>query len=182
MREICGPPLLKSFAKLDPNPATWKMLEDSSGRATSRKSSKSWQKAGMMLNGVCYLQPKLERFTDENGFGLPVSEATYPTPNVLDSTGTGRMNPNANVKKYGGVNSLGGMAETGMWPTLQSRDWKGPQGRSYKGESHDLPGKVGGKLNPVWVEWLMGWPLGWTDLKPLEMDKFQQWQQQHGKL
>ena len=29
----------------------------------------------------------------------------------------------------------------------------------------------GGKLNPTWVEWLMGWPLGWTDLKPLEMDK-----------
>ena len=30
---------------------------------------------------------------------------------------------------------------------------------------------VGGKLNPMWVEWLMGWMLGWTDLKPLEMDK-----------
>ena len=24
----------------------------------------------------------------------------------------------------------------------------------------------GGHLNPTWVEWLMGWPLGWTDLKP----------------
>jgi len=36
----------------------------------------------------------------------------------------------------------------------------------------------GGRLNPMWVEWLMGWPLGWTDLKPLEMDKFQQWRQQ----
>jgi DNA (cytosine-5)-methyltransferase 1 len=31
---------------------------------------------------------------------------------------------------------------------------------------------IGGHLNPMWVEWLMGWPLGWTDLKPLEMDKF----------
>lgn len=38
----------------------------------------------------------------------------------------------------------------------------------------------GGKLNPTWVEWLMGWPLGWTDLKVLEMDKFQQWLQKHG--
>ena len=28
-----------------------------------------------------------------------------------------------------------------------------------------------GTLNPTWVEWLMGWPIGWTDLKPLEMDK-----------
>ena len=24
----------------------------------------------------------------------------------------------------------------------------------------------GGSLNPTWVEWLMGWPLGWTDLEP----------------
>ena len=30
---------------------------------------------------------------------------------------------------------------------------------------------ISGRLNPTWVEWLMGWPLGWTDLKPLEMDK-----------
>ena len=35
-------------------------------------------------------------------------------------------------------------------------------------------------LNPVWVEWLMGWPLGWTDLKPLETDKFRAWQHSHG--
>lgn len=41
-------------------------------------------------------------------------------------------------------------------------------------------GVHGGKLNPKWVEWLMGWPLGWTDLKPLETDKFRQWQQLHG--
>jgi len=38
-----------------------------------------------------------------------------------------------------------------------------------------------GTLNPTWVEWLMGWPIGWTDLKPLEMDKFQQWLDSHGK-
>jgi hypothetical protein len=38
---------------------------------------------------------------------------------------------------------------------------------------------TGGQLNPTWVEWLMGWPLGWTDLKPLAMDRFQSWQQQH---
>ena len=23
-----------------------------------------------------------------------------------------------------------------------------------------------GQLNPTFVEWLMGWPLGWTALKP----------------
>src|SRR3989304_2603564 len=27
---------------------------------------------------------------------------------------------------------------------------------------------VGGQLNPTWVEWLMGFPLGWTDLEDSE--------------
>jgi hypothetical protein len=35
-------------------------------------------------------------------------------------------------------------------------------------------------LNPAWVEWLMGWPVEWTDLRPLETDRFRSWQQQHG--
>lgn len=38
-----------------------------------------------------------------------------------------------------------------------------------------------GKLNPMWLEWLMGWPIGWTDLNALEMDKCQQWRDLHGK-
>jgi hypothetical protein len=54
-----------------------------------------------------------------------------------------------------------------------------------RGFSPNLPEMVaesanGGRLNPTWVEWLMGWPLGATDLKPLEMDKYQQWLEQHG--
>ena len=43
-----------------------------------------------------------------------------------------------------------------------------------------LAAQVGGKLNPLWTEWLLGWPLGWTDLKPLGMDKFQRWLELHG--
>lgn len=37
-----------------------------------------------------------------------------------------------------------------------------------------------GKLNPMWVAWLMGWPIGWTDLEPLEMDRWLQWCHSHG--
>ena len=49
-------------------------------------------------------------------------------------------------------------------------------------EALDSDPNSGGQLNPTWVEWLMGWPLGWTDLKPLETDKFQAWLHSHGKL
>jgi hypothetical protein len=38
-----------------------------------------------------------------------------------------------------------------------------------RGSKTTLCEKLGGKLNPTWVEWLMGLPLGWTELKPLEM-------------
>jgi hypothetical protein len=37
-----------------------------------------------------------------------------------------------------------------------------------------------GQLNPEWIEWFMGWPMGWTELEPLGTDKFQEWQQLHG--
>ena len=46
--------------------------------------------------------------------------------------------------------------------------------RKEKKKQLGLPGQVhlesttSGKLNPTWVEWLMGYPTGWTDLKHLE--------------
>lgn len=39
----------------------------------------------------------------------------------------------------------------------------------------------GGQLNPEWVEWLMGWPIGWTASRPLGMDKFRRWWSSHGE-
>jgi hypothetical protein len=52
----------------------------------------------------------------------------------------------------------------------------------YNRNTPTLATHAGGKLNPMWVEWLMGWPLAWTDLKPLEMDKFHFVPQQHGEF
>lgn len=45
---------------------------------------------------------------------------------------------------------------------------------------HAIMAQNGGQLNPTWVEWLMGWPLGWTDLRLLEMVRFRQWLRSHG--
>ena len=36
-------------------------------------------------------------------------------------------------------------------------------------------------INPNLYEWLMGWPIGWTDLKPLAMDKWPFVPQPHGE-
>lgn len=40
----------------------------------------------------------------------------------------------------------------------------------------------GKKLPIEFWEWMMGWPIGWTDLKPLEMAKFRSWLEKHGKI
>lgn len=40
--------------------------------------------------------------------------------------------------------------------------------------------RVFGKPSPTNAEWLMGWPIGWTDLKPLGMDRFHAWWSSHG--
>ena len=42
-----------------------------------------------------------------------------------------------------------------------------------------LAAQIGGKVNPDWNESRMGWPVGWTDLEPLETDKIVEWQQRH---
>lgn len=47
-----------------------------------------------------------------------------------------------------------------LWPTPQARDWKGRTGKSH--QSPNLPDFVDGRLNPDWVEMLMGFPVGWT--------------------
>lgn len=81
----------------------------------------------------------------------------------------------------------------GFWPTPTKRDSRTLAGSQppRRAPSSGLPlawtvaisinpeHRPGGRLNPPWVEWLMGWPMGWTDLQPLETGKFREWQQQH---
>ena len=70
---------------------------------------------------------------------------------------------------------------SGLWPTPTTRDWKSGKGAQKRdGHAQPLTDVIGGQLNPTWAEWLLGWPIGWTDLKPLGMDKYQQWLRQHG--
>ncbi len=57
-----------------------------------------------------------------------------------------------------------------MWSSPTVRDAntlaKVTRGRGSFAKGHEiiqpLPVQVGGTLNPTWVEWLMGYPLGWT--------------------
>jgi hypothetical protein len=67
--------------------------------------------------------------------------------------------------------------------TPTARDWKSGKASqaTHERNSRPLSEQIGGLLNPNWVEWLMGWPIGWTALEPLETDKFRQWLSAHGE-
>ncbi len=108
-----------------------------------------------------------------------VARDLWPTPTSSDAKGRG--------KKYAqGGTPLSCAAKT--WPTPSARDWKSSNAspETMKKNARPLNETVtrgaGGALNPMWVEWLMGWPLGWTALEPLEMDKYQRWLEQHGNF
>lgn len=61
------------------------------------------------------------------------------------------------------------------WPTPTSSDGTGGPGSSGRDGGENLRTAVGGTLNPMWVEALMGWPRGWTDLAPLDESEFLAW-------
>jgi hypothetical protein len=118
--------------------------------------------------------------------GLPAAAKLFPTPCTIDSG----SRVNRSKSKEAAIRpTLGAMAKFNVWPTPRAMDCKGaPKNRFAGSETYrsNLSEAVrdnleSGQLNPQFVEWLMGWPSGWTDLKPLEMDKFQEWLQQHSK-
>ena len=76
------------------------------------------------------------------------------------------------------------ISESGFLSTLPTPTCHNAKEGNYPAEhtrkTKTLAAQIGGKVNPNWNEWRMGWPIGWTDLKPLETDKFQQWRHSHG--
>jgi hypothetical protein len=70
----------------------------------------------------------------------------------------------------GGANSRKAAKARGMWPTPRAMDGaKGAAKELARTSGPDLPAVAGGSLNPTWVEWLMGFPEGWTALELSEM-------------
>jgi hypothetical protein len=64
----------------------------------------------------------------------------------------------------------GGICRTKNGREYNLRDWWALRGL----------GKRRQQRNPEFWEWVMGWPLSWTDLQPRGTDKFQQWLASHG--
>lgn len=207
-QETDGLPSNASLAKYDLHLRFWKTFQGLFPSLISDEYLGTWPKSGTMRNGVLYRRPPLVRHISESDYGLlptpKVARGTYqyqPGSKKKNYTLTGlaKFNlwptPLASDARHGGPNARGtkggfhlsAMVTKVPTPTVNDADNSSlPPSQQNR---DNLPGyllrsgeKVGGQLNPNWVEWLMGWPIGWTDLKPLEMDKFQKWLDQHGEL
>jgi len=72
--------------------------------------------------------------------------------------------------------------ESGLWPTPTTPSGGGNVGGSGAYKNAIKNGThIPHSINPNLYEWLMGFPIGWTDLKPLAMLKFPFAQPQHGE-
>jgi len=180
----CGEKWRGSFTKYDQDSSLWR-THQCSLLGDLEPFSETWPQWGLMRNGECWEQRTLEHPTKETVFGFYV-----PTPTSSDGTSGAVIGKNdqfyptrdgkprkINQKGNDGAIGLGRLVL--MWPTPVADDTSHRKNKYAQGGTA-LSTKAGGKLNPTWVEWLMGWPLGWTDLKPLEMDKSLCVPQQHG--
>lgn len=107
--------------------------------------------------------------------GLADAVRLWPTPTTRDyKDGTAPRIRDGKVQ----TDTLGRAVQ--LWPTPTYGKLAGGSGGMEQIERLYSDGTItseerkamragnGGKLNPTWVEWLMGFPLGWTDLEDLE--------------
>lgn len=120
--------------------------------------------------------------------GLQMAAMLWPTPDTQNGRDGSKTR-----KALKGRHGLSLHHAVSIWPTPTARDYKdgtaqscqnvpenGLLGRAVHSrkilgggteqaqEAGESSAGAGGQLNPTWVEWLMGFPLGWTDLNVSE--------------
>jgi DNA (cytosine-5)-methyltransferase 1 len=161
----CGEKWRGWSAKYDQVTSSWKTAQLSL-LGDSEPSSVIFPRSGMTRNGLLWELPMLERPTNETGSGY------WPTPTVCG---------NYNRKGASKTSGDGLATAVRMWPTPTAHNAKETNAPSESARNTPtLAAQAGGPLNPDWVEWLMGWPIGHTALKPSETDKYRNAEQQHG--
>jgi hypothetical protein len=146
------------LAKYDHNTSSWRTSQHClEGGLTA--FSETWPRSGMMRSGTAYQLPPLVRLTDATGSGL------WPTPNTSEAK-SDTLNIKNRVQKGKQIMLCHAVR---MFPTPAARDYKDA---GYPAElnrnSVTLATIAGGSLNPMWVEWLMGFPTDHTALNASE--------------
>ena len=167
----------ESLARFDPVTCLWKtaqpsLLEDWNGY------SDRLPRWGLMHDGVLYpLQtPVLGTGGNASGY-LPTPTANDERPwsgGELFTTSTGSVR----ARRSDGSSSYRGLLAT-VLPTPTVDDAANVTRKS--GEYRSLTRAVyteAHRLNPDWVEWLMGWPIGSTSAEPLPDAELSTWEKE----
>ena len=116
----------------------------------------------------CAMDAATERMksTQQKGYGrhslnLPAAVRLYPTPRANEYKDTLQSVPPSRQKEPGKCNLTQAIALEKLYTTPCAAD---SQGSTGGGNHRSLRTDVAGQLNPTWVVWLMGFPIGWTDL------------------
>lgn len=132
-------------------------------------------RSGTMRSGIVYPQKPLVRLTRGTVSGLSRTRKgeNWTTPSASDATRSGTI-----TKNMTGISLAQQVNTPHLWPTPAAHEGRlGYQRRDTgkKGTQKSLTTLVidslggreatSGQLNPTWVEWLMGFPIGHTDLK-----------------
>jgi hypothetical protein len=119
---------------------------------------------GETLGGDCRHYDKHTGRLAQNGLSQQVKmRLMWPTPNASDVRPRATAYSTARRLRIGKQISLEAAVKFLSTPTVQDASNNGGPSQ-YERNSLPLNAVAGGSLNPTWVEWLMGFPLGWTAL------------------
>jgi hypothetical protein len=190
----CGAKWRESSARYDRASSSWKTHRSLFAEALP-ESSVTFPRWGMLRLGALWERQTSARRIIDNASGSLASMKQKIEPygsNVLVAMSGGATCTNsthttatAQASKIGTGTSTRTSPPVEKWPTPAARDYRFPNKKTYRDrkgckKGEQLPNAVGGPLNPTWAEWLMGWPLGWTDCAPLGMDRYQAWRRSLG--
>lgn len=185
------------LAKWDPATRSWKTAQ---GLLLGglESFSETWPRSGMTRFGTASPLPPSAPLTDETESGFwhtPTAQESGARIETLKTKDGQDAKVGERAYRHGpdGKVTLQSVTlgqQVRMWPTPNASDYKAGMSNAPNRQQVSLPRSVGvaegiksgrrGGLNPVWVEWIMGWPLGWTDLVALEMGRFREWSSAHG--
>lgn len=142
----CGLSSRESLAWFDHDSLLWRTSQRSLFEEWS-EFSETWPQTGMTRNGRCYRLTPLVRNISDVGFSLSPL-IVWPTPVRSEGAQWSSLESFEN-SDYEHIRLTSAVR---MKPEIFSTEYREP---------------ICGALNPVWVEWLMGFPAGYTDLEDL---------------
>ena len=133
-------------------------------RECSSSESQMWPTPTRMGYAKERMRSTQQKTGSRRSLDLPSAVRPWPTPRANEYKDTLKSVPPSRKKDPGKCNLTQRVAMK-LFTTPCAADAQGTHGGN---NCRSLRTDVAGQLNPMWVEWLMGFPPGWTDLNASE--------------